>query len=207
MAKVKIGFNGLSVPAQVERARNIKGKMTGNVAYPTPNPTLTALGDAADALETAYNESRSRDTVKMATMRIRRKELLFLAFQLAAYVQEASDGDEEKILSSGYDVRGKGTPHSVTAGMVNNVQVEDGSAEGKAVVSFDKADDAIIYVIEVAQNVNPFPGPQFEQKGFSTKTKREISGLNPGSTYLIRVTAIGREEMGAHSNAVTYIAR
>jgi hypothetical protein len=104
-------------------------------------------------------------------------------------------------------VRGKGTPHSVTAGMVNNVQVEDGSAEGKAVVSFDKADDAVIYLIEAALSVSPFPGPQFEQKGYCTKTKREISGLNPTSSYLIRVTAIGREEMGAHSNAVTYIAR
>jgi hypothetical protein len=207
MAKVKIGFSRLSVSDQVERARNIKGKMAGNVNYTTPNPTLLVFEAAINALETAFNESRSRDKVKMATMRIRRAELLTLVFQLASYVQEASAGDEEKILSSGFDVRGAKTSHSVTAGAVNDVQVEDGSAEGKAVVSFDKADDAIIYIIEAALSVSPMPAPQFELKGYTTKTRREIGGLNRGSEYLIRVTAIGREEMGAHSNAVSYIAR
>ena len=101
MAKVKIGMKGLTVPEQIERARLIVTNMTGNADYTTPSPALTVISTAADALETAYNESRNRDKVKVALMRMRRKELLYVINQLGAYVQQASGGDEEKIFSSG----------------------------------------------------------------------------------------------------------
>src|SRR4051812_24868772 len=105
MSKVVMGYSNLSVSDQIERSRDIKGKITGNVNYATPNPTMLAFGTAIDALEVAYNASRNRDKVAMETMRLRRAELLALVVTLAAYVQEASGGDGEKILTSGFYVR------------------------------------------------------------------------------------------------------
>ena len=87
MAKLKMGFDKLTVPSQVERARNIINSISGNANFTTPNPTLADVTTANNALETAFNESRYRDKNKVATMRLRRKELLFLITQLAAYVQ------------------------------------------------------------------------------------------------------------------------
>jgi hypothetical protein len=72
MSKVIMGYRGLSVSDQVERSRDIKGKMTDNVHFAAPNPTMAAFGLAIDALEVAYNESRNRDKVKMVTMHLRR---------------------------------------------------------------------------------------------------------------------------------------
>lgn len=197
MAKVKIGFSGLSVSEQVERARLIIGKMTGNATYPTPNPTLLVVGAAADALETAYNESRNRDKIKVAALKLRRKEMLFLANQLGAYVQEASDGDAEKIFSSGFSVRGTKTPHPDIAGMVGNVRLSDGSNSGKVRVDFDKASDAVIYIIEASRTID-FSDENL-LKGVTTKTHKEIGGLTVGIKYWVRVFGLGREEVGPYS--------
>src|SRR4051812_27678031 len=139
MARVKIGLSGLSGTDQIERSRNIKTLMTGNASYTTPNPTLMAVGAAIDAFEVAFNESRNRDKVKMETMRLRRAAMLLIMFQLAAYVQEASDGDREKILSSGFGVVGDKVRHPVVAGETHDVRVFDGSSEEKQLFKWNRA--------------------------------------------------------------------
>lgn len=53
MAKVKLGFSGLSVPVQIERARNIIQKLVLNPDFPSPNPTLAVMGTAINKLESA----------------------------------------------------------------------------------------------------------------------------------------------------------
>ena len=78
MSKVKMGFYGLSVPEQIERARHIHDEMTGNTNYTTPVPALTIVDGAITALETAYNNSRGRDKNEVAIMNLRRKELLVI---------------------------------------------------------------------------------------------------------------------------------
>ncbi len=204
MSRVKIGFSKLTVPEQVERSRLIITAMTGNVNYTTPSPALAVMSTATDDLETAYNESRGRDKDKTAIMRLRREELLFLINQLASYVQLTSDGDEEKILSSGFDVRGVNTSHPVTAGPVNNVRLMDGSVSGSVKIDWDEADDAVIYVI-VMSLTPEFTDDDF--KGCTTKTQKEIGGLNPGTRYWVKVTALGREFPGTSSEAVSILVR
>jgi len=199
-----MGYDGLSVSDQVERSRDIKTKMTGNTNYTDPNPTLVAFGAATDALETAYNESRNRDKVKIATMRLRRAELLALVVTLAGYVQEASEGDGEKILSSGFYVRRTPTPHSDTAGQVHDVRLRDGSNSGKVMASWAAADDAIIYIIE-ASLTSAFTN--FEMIGVTTKTFKELNGFTVGTTGYIRVTSLGRENEGPKSDVASIIVR
>ncbi len=204
MSKVKIGFAGLTVPEQIERARHIKTSMTGNTNYMTPSPTLIEVDGAVTALENAYNESRSRDKNKVAAMKLRRKELLFIISQEAAYVQQASGGELEKILSSGFDVAKAKTPRSDTAGMVTNVRLSDGSAQGKIRVDFDKADNSVMSVILVAKD------PDFnnqEPKGITTKTHKEIGTFNQGEKLWVKVLALGREEPGTPSEPVFILTR
>lgn len=204
MSKVKIGFSGLSVPNQIERARNIVTLMTGNANYTTPSPTLVVVGDAVDALETAYNQSRNRDKAKMVTMRSRRKEMLYLVVQLASYVQDASGGNEEKILSSGYSVVGAKTPHPVIAGAVTNVRLSDGAVSGSIRVDWDKATNTVLYVVFASTQ------PEFtylDVQGITTKTQKEIGELSPGTRYWIRILPLGREEMGPISEPISILVR
>jgi len=204
MSKVKMGFSRLAVPDQVERSRHIQAEMTGNVNYTTPSPALSVVGTATDALETAYNESRGGDEDKLAVMRLRRKDLLALIVLLASYVQTASESDEEKILSSGFDVVAPRTPHPDTAGVVNNVRLKDGSVSGKMKVAWDIASDSVIYVIEASLTAD-FAINEF--KGCTTKTHKEIGGFTPETTYWIRVFAFGRENPGQPSSPVSLRVR
>jgi len=204
MSKVKIGFSGLSVPNQIERGRNIVTKMTGNAAFTNPNTTLVDVTAAINALETAYNESRNRDKVKMVTMRLRRKEFLYLMVQEAAYVQQASGGDPEIILSSGFSVVGAKTPNPVTAGVVTNVRLSDGSVSGNVRIDWDKALYTVLYVVLISVDVdftNPVP------KGITTKTTKEIDGLTVGDRLWIKVLPLGREKMGQASEPVSILVR
>lgn len=204
MSKVKIGFSGLTVPVQIERARNIYNLITGNINYTTPVPALTVVNGAITALETAYNESRGRDKTKVALMRLRRKELLFVVGQEAAYVQEASGGVEEKILSSGYDVAQPRTPHSDTAGPISNLRLSEGSTPNKIRVDFNKASDAVIYVILSSADAD-FNKP--EPKGVTTKTHKEIGDFGSSQSVWIKVVPIGRENIGPVSEPVMYKVR
>lgn len=204
MSKVKIGFAGLSVTEQIERARHIKTSMTGNTNYTTPSPTLIEVEGAVTALENAYNESRSHDKVKVAAMSLRRKELLFMMSQEAAYVQQASGGDMEKIQSSGFDVVKTKTTHSDTAGMVTNVRLSDGASAGKIRVDFDKAENSIISVILVAHDAE---FTDMEPKGITTKTHKEIGPFKPGEKIWVKVVALGREEAGTPSEPVSILVR
>jgi hypothetical protein len=204
MNKVKIGFNLLSVPEQIERARLIVGKMTGNPYFTTPNPALADVGKAADELEKAYNESRGHDKTKIAAMRMRRTELLSLIGQLAAYVQQVSAGDTEQILSSGFDVRNKNTPHSDTAGKTDNLQLKDGSTSGKATASWNAADNAVLYSLRYSLT-GDFTDAQFA--GITSKTHKEIGTFKPGTKVWVEVTALGRENPGPASEPVSIISR
>ncbi len=170
----------------------------------TPSPTLAVVITATDDLETAWTDSRGRDKDKIAAMRLRRKELLYLIVQLAAYVQQASGGDEEIILSSGFDVRATNTPHPDTAGVVTNLRLSDGSVPGNVKVEWNKADDAVNYVILSS------PSMDFNidgMKGVTTRTQKEISGFTTGTTIWIRVIALGRENPGPPSEAMSILVR
>ncbi len=204
MSKVKIGFNSLTVPEQIERARKIKNKLTGNPDCATPVPALTIVDGAIVALETAYNDSRGRDKNKVPAMKLRIKELLVMFSQLSAYVQEASGGNAEIIIGSGFDTAKPKTPHSNTAGQVTNVRLSDGSVSGKIRVDFDKADNAVIYVMLAS------PDPDFtkqEPKWITTKTHKEIGSFEPGTKMWVKVIALGREEAGTPSEPLFIIVR
>jgi hypothetical protein len=128
MSKVKVGLRGLTVPELIERGRLVTRNMSGNLNFPLPIPALSEVNSGIDDLEIAYIDSRGRDKDKVALMRVRKKRVVFLLNQLAAYVQVASQGDEGRILSSGFDVVGGSNPRPDTAGIVTALRLFDGSA-------------------------------------------------------------------------------
>ena len=101
---VKPGLTRVTFKALVGKARNSVTMMTGNPAFATPSPTLASVSAAADKLaaaDEAYDFTRSkvvkeeRDSafgVLKSTYR-----------DLGGYVQMASGGDKELILSADRD--------------------------------------------------------------------------------------------------------
>ena len=202
MSKVKIGFNGLQVPMQVDRARHIVTRMTGNVSFLTPVPPLADISTAAGNLETAYNESRGRDKNKVQIMRLRRAELLALVTQLAAYVQSISNGNEEVILSSGFDVVHRGTPQPPVE-KVANLRAFTGSVSGSIKLLWNRTIGARVYMVQIATDTAS--GEAFHERGITSKTRIKIDGLTPGIQYRVRAAAIGKNGFGNWSDTVIKI--
>jgi len=204
MSRIKKGFSGLSVPDQVTRAINIHGAMTGNANFPTPSPTLVEFLAAITALNTAWNESRNRDRLKIEIMKLRRADMLALVTQMAAYVQSTSDGDADIILSSGFDIIARGLPKP-PVGQVLNVRVANGTVPASLKLQWDREPQARVYVVEVS--TDPFTEDTFKPKGVSTKTRIQIGGLEPSTKYWLRVAAIGKDGIGLWSQPVWDIAK
>lgn len=178
--------------------------MTGNANFPISSPTLPVMSAAATALETAYNEARNRDKIKVAAMNARRKELLQLVLALASFVQQATEGDAEQILSSGFSIRAQGAPKPDTAGEVTNLRLSDGAASGSLVSKWDRASNAVNYVIETATTADFSDGKYY---AITTRTQKVISPFTVGATIYVRVRGLGKENVGNPSLVASILVR
>lgn len=187
MAKVKLGFTILTIPDKVLKARNTVTLMTGNASYLTPNPPLAAISTAADELETAYNEAADGGKTKTAVMRSKEQELDKLMVQLTAYVQEASNGDELVILSSGLEVAAaKTAPQDLPA--PQNLVAEMGTNEGDIYLRWKKVDKAKTYLLQTSADGT---GNWQTLSTVSTKANAVITGLKSGDKTWFRACAVG----------------
>jgi hypothetical protein len=187
--KVALNITGLTALELIQYAQDIHALMTGNANFPTPAPTLVALQaqiDAAqaalDAAEAAFADLRT----KRADRRDQSALLAGVLEDLAAYVQNASGGDEAKILSSGMSVKQPPVPVGPLPQPVN-LQAAPNGSETSAHLSWDRIRGADSYLVETAADSE---GPwTFRQS--VTRTEADVLGLPTGSRCYFRVRAVG----------------
>lgn len=135
-------------------------------------------------------------------MRLRRKEMLALIRQLGAYVQSASGGDEQKILSSGFDtvaVAGSRPP----VGQVYNLRLKEGTWTGQIRALWNKVPGAVCYEVHLSEALH---GDSFRHYRTVCKTRFVLTDLEPGRIYYVRIIAVGRRGYGAFSDIGTKVA-
>src|SRR2546430_7608479 len=99
-AKVNIGFSRTPDSELDERAKGIIEKLTGNGDFPTPSPTLATVQTALDDYSKALGMQRGQ--ARTDTTRVRRATLEDLLQKLGTYVNTTADGDESKLINSGF---------------------------------------------------------------------------------------------------------
>jgi hypothetical protein len=186
MAQVKLGFRQMTVPEKIQVSKSVITLMTGNLSYPTPNPTLAAVTTAITNLEKAYEAAHDGGKSKTAFMRTQEKALIGLIVQLTAYIQVASGGDSNIILSSGMQVRSTATPPQPLP-QPEAVKVMTSSNEGEVNLKWQPIYTAVAYVIQQSLDGNT----NWTESGNSTKSNIAIGGLVSGSRAFFRVAAIG----------------
>src|SRR5260221_4236628 len=87
----------------IEKVRNYITKMTGNLSYTTPNPTLASIKTENDKLEVDFNAALDGGKTLKKAVRLQRLKVMGMAFLLKANVQPPSLEDEWLIFSSGFD--------------------------------------------------------------------------------------------------------
>jgi hypothetical protein len=205
MASIKLNFSRLSVPEKVALTRLIVTNMTGNSHFTTPNPTLTAIGLAADFLEQAESEvqaARQEAKAKTTTRNNKMDDLDRLMTQAVGYVTAVSGGNEEIIQSAGMDLRA--TPGTSTApSLPAALSATAGDLDGAIDLSWDPVVGAASYVIEMSPD--PPTATSWNHKGVSTKSTFTVAGLTSGTRLWFRVAAVNANGQGPWTDPATKI--
>ena len=199
MKYVKTGLYGLSIALLIQFCREIVIKLTGNLNFTTPNPTLLAITAAINNLELAYEKAANGGTLLTQDMYAKQQVLLDLMKLLAAYVQNASGGDEGKILSSGFGVRS--TNHaSVEVSAPDNLKARPSALPGNVDLSWKKVDGNKMYVVQLTSVADAQTG--WATIGLVTKTRFIAVGLIAGHKYWFRVAAQNSTGQSPYSDVV-----
>lgn len=189
----------MSVPVKFEKARQIVAAMTANpTIFETPTPNLASVSDAADALESAYNDAKGGgNKSKTALMYNKEKDLDDLLTRLGHYVEDISLGDAQIILLADMDVKNPGGPVSNLDPPVN-LEAGAGDASGEISLIWKPVDHALNYMVQISSGNNAWT-----QLDIVTKARYVASGLTPGVHYSFRVAALGTPGVGPWSDAAS----
>jgi hypothetical protein len=188
-AKVKMGLFYMKIRELIPYLQNHIQMMTDNPSFLTPQPPaedflaqFEAFQD--DALAVLHAETVLRDAVARRDQR--RAAITAMMNVRAAYVQEASNGNRQVILSSGLGVKNPATPVTTLAAPTN-LRAELNGEAGVMKLRWEAVDHARIYPLQCSPDVQPRQWVQLENTTKTQVTKK----LEVGMTYVFRVAAAG----------------
>ena len=184
-AKVLLDVMTLTPALKVLAYHNIINCLTANPYYQIPDVPLSELAFLLNKFETSILAAADGSHTAKAEMRA--NELLVdTAFRNeAAYVQRIADGDEAKILSSGY---GASKPHA--AHQKPQLAALDGPNSGAIKLVGQTVLKAGSYEWQLYQGDNPNAETGWVIVGRSTAASYELTGLTPLTKYYFRYCAI-----------------
>ncbi len=204
MKKAKITLSSTTPDEVANIADGIIAAMTGNAAFPTPNPALAGVTTQTAAVRAKKLLITGLET-DLATARGELKdevgELKNNLLMLRDYVQAESDGDANLIHSAGMQIVGERTPVGPLP-QVSNLKVSGTDAEGTLQAEWQPVYGAFTYLIETATNSE---GP-WTQYTAATRSRAALAGLTPGTKYWVRVRAVGAAGLGPYSDLACKIA-
>ena len=186
-AKVAIGVITKATDANLLVAiQSILTGMTGNAAYPTPNPTLAEIVAARNSFVVAVDAAKDSRR-QIAVRNQQRAAVVALLRTLAHYVQVESNGDLPTLLSSGFTVQRNRLPVGALP-VPANLRLSRGNNSGQIIARCQKLKQAGAYAWRYASVANPAAWVEVESTFGASVT---ITGLVPGTQYNVQVQALG----------------
>lgn len=206
-AKVKLSLSELNITQKVTLTQTVVTQSTGNPNLPTPTtPTLAALTAGANDLDAKFltaEGARQASQTATANQNNSEDQLDLLLTQFGNFVENATGGDEAKILSTGLSVRAPSSPIGDLP-QVANLTVSAGDNAGELDAQWDSVRGAKSYRIE--KSLDPITATGWSLADVVTRSKGTISGLTSGTKYWLRVAAIGTAGQGPWSDPATKVA-
>ena len=198
MARLKYGLSGLSPSELLLKSSHIVDKMTGNLYYPTPDPTLVVVEAAQDELVQATQAALDGGKDRTATRDMKAVTLSDLLHDLGDYVQATAKGDAAKIISSGFEIVQPGGPIGAME-QVKNLAAATSGIMGAIDLSWDAVRGASDYIIEMS-STDPNDQAQWQLVGYAHKSSFSAEGLDSVKVYWFRVCALGTAGKGPYSD-------
>ena len=191
----------LPVPQLIKVAQAIIAALTNNPHVPSPNPPLTALTSALDALVTTEAATKTRAAGTVPARNVARTNLLSLLHATKANVQQVADTNQEQaeaiITSAGMAVRKTAArnkaPFTVKQGAVSGtVELVAKAAAVRASYEWEWSGDG---------------GKTWTAASPTLQAKTEIAGLPVGTVVQFRYRAITRKGAGDWSQPVSLLVK
>jgi hypothetical protein len=186
--KVKLSMASMNVPELLTYATHVVTKMTGNLFFPSPTPTLAKVSTATNNLSIAYNAALGAGPTQTAVVNQNRELLELLMTSLGYYVESiandpanATTGPEAIILSAGFEIK-QTTPRQKQV-----FSIEHGELSGSIVLlatGLDFGSHDWQYSLQDTQPV------VWISVASTTKATTTISNLEVGKRYYVRHRAI-----------------
>ncbi len=191
----------LSVPALITYARGIVKQMTANPVFASPAPTLAAVAQAIDDLETAETAALARAKGAVATRNDKRAALVRLMKQLGAYIQSVADASAENgaavIESAGVAVRK--TPARRARAFVAKPGTVSGTAKLMTATAARRASYEWQYSTDGGKTWIAAPA--------TLQAKTTIAGLVPGATVLFKYRPVTKTGEGDWSQPASLVVQ
>lgn len=204
--KITLNLSKKTILQIIDFAKLIKTKLTGNAAFPTPNPSIIALGTLITEAETAngaYETAKTTADEKLITRNLKMDALRAGIVKESSYVED--NAVTEADIESGGFTPSK-TPSPVgPPGQVQNLSVTRNDADGALDSQWDPEADAL-KGYEVQLSVDPVTPTSWVTKDIVSQSNVTLTGLTSGTRVWIRVRGLGnKSQKGAWSNPVSKI--
>lgn len=183
----------MPIPVKLLRASEIVESMDGNPDFPTPSPPLADITTAIGNLQKAYQKALDRSLTAKAEQRTANEELNDLLRQLRDYVNGVAKGNEDIVLSSGFEASKIPEPVGPMPQVID-VKGKGGDGDGTVQLRWKPVYGAKNYVVEMStDNVNYTP------TGYPSAANLTVDSLTIGQFYWFRVAANGAAGLGPFS--------
>ncbi len=165
--------------------RNIVFKMTANQYYTAPYIPLTEATLAIDAFEAAIIAADDGSHVAKSIMHDKEEIVDNIIRVYAHYVNQVANGNETKLLSSGFNI----TPNTpaVTKAIL---AVVDGAHSGSLKFIAKAIYGAGAYDWQICKGGIPVLESDYEAVDITTAASHEMSGLEVGTQVAVRCRAV-----------------
>ena len=205
MYYLKMGLGKLKASDLVSKSSTIETKMDGNANFPTPDPAIADVTAQRLDLEALISKAKNGDREQIASRGKSYAKLHALLRKLANYVSHQADGDQEVILSSGFEVRKQREPMSPIL-RPENFSVQRQQRTGEVKLRWKTVRGAVSYNVEMTTTDPSDPNTTWESLPPVTRITDTKTGLTPGVNYWFRMRAVGRKEISAYSNVELIMA-
>ena len=192
--KRKAKFNlAMPIPQKIQRVGDIVSSMTGNANFPTPSPDLALVTTAEGNLEKAYQAALDKSLTAKAEQRTKNEDLNSLIRQLRDYVNGIANGDEDIVLSSGFEASKIPAPIGPMPQIVD-VKAKGGDGDGSVFLRWKSVYGAKSYVVEMSTD-----GISYAPILYPSAASVLVSGLEIGKFYWFQISANGAAGLGPFS--------
>jgi hypothetical protein len=203
LQRVQTNFGKLGDGALELKADNIVQSMTGNPDFPTTSPTIADVALAATKFSNDRVAAVTLDRDKVAEKNNSRRILIGLLVQLAMDVMNLANGDETKLIQSGFTLSKDPEPAYITN--PGNVLLKNTITSGELEAKVKSMPAAKCYVHQITDQ------PPTEDTVWTSTTSSRSSfifrNLSRGKQYWVRVAVIGSGDQVAYSNIADQFAQ